>query len=82
VGEQAAFVVVETERFTAEVEATLGRARWHELKPALKEQLSRNPHRFLQIGNSPVYAIPLITGHAIYYTIDLEHGQVALWRIV
>lgn len=75
-------MVVESEPFTGEVEATLGLERWGELKPVLEEQLARNPHRFLQIANTPVYSIPLITGHAIYFRIDFAHGRVILERLV
>jgi hypothetical protein len=76
------FEVVETERFTAEAGTTIGGERWAELKPALVEQLARNPHRFTQIANTPVYSIPLITGHALYFTIDFNHARVTLWRLV
>ena len=56
----------------------LGEKVWASLKPALELRLARNPHRFTQIANTDVYAIPLYNGRAILFTIDFNHAKVSL----
>lgn len=58
--------------------SVMSSARWEEIKPAFDYEVASEPLAFQEVSQTGVYAVPLITGNVVYFTVDYSRGRIVL----